>query len=42
MSKLKDQGNYAAKQKQATKNLPGKRSHSTYEEKKFLKAGEES
>ena len=38
MSKLKDQGNYAAKQKQATKNLSGKRSHSTYKEKKILKS----
>ena len=43
MSKPNDQRNCAAKQKQATKNLSGKRSHSTYEEKKkFLKAGEES
>ena len=33
MSKPKDQGNYAAKQKQATKNLSGKRSHSMKKKK---------
>ena len=43
MSKPKDQGNCAAKKKQATtKNLSGKRSHSMKKKKKILKAGKES